>query len=405
MSSSVPDHPSADDPRLLAQVEQAIASGVRTLRFDGDLERRYEADTHQQRLQLLTTIGIIGGLVYNVFMFSDWLTLHDMFAYVALGRVFLITPMIIGLLVLLQHVKSRWALETVAATGTVVASLMPLVVMIYSDSPYRMHFQLGMVLIMVYCTMIQQMPLRYAAVAMLCMVVIQLVTTYLAHFADFIIWQSNALLFVLTAALLLMASYFMERGKRLSYLFSLRGGLLQKQLMRLARTDSLTQLFNRRYQGEVLTHVWEQAQATPTAVAIILLDIDHFKAYNDSYGHLQGDACLKRLSEAVQQTAEDAGALVFRFGGEEILVLLVDADPSRARVVAEALQAAVAALHIEHPALGEGARVTISLGIAAATAPQTSADALIGSADSALYAAKHAGRDCLRFARPESVAG
>ncbi|MGI4837927.1 MAG: diguanylate cyclase domain-containing protein [Janthinobacterium lividum] len=405
MPFSVPDHSTADDPRLLAQVEQAIASGVRRLRFDSELEHRYEADTHQQRLQFLTTIGIIGGLVYNVFMLSDWLTLHDMFAYVALGRVCLITPMIIGLLVLLQRLKSRWALETVAATGTVLSSLMPLVVMIYSDSPYRMHFQLGMVLIMVYCTMIQQMPLRYAAWAMLCMVVIQLVTTYLAHFADFIIWQSNALLFVSTAALLVMATYFMERGKRFSYLFSLRGRLLQKQLMSLARTDSLTQLFNRRYQGEVLMDVWEQAQAAPTPVATILLDIDHFKAYNDSYGHLQGDACLKRLSEAVQQTAEDAGALAFRFGGEEILLLLVDADASQARVLAEALQAAVAALQMPHPALGEGARVTISLGIAAATAPQISADALIGSADSALYAAKHAGRDCLRFARPEAVGG
>jgi diguanylate cyclase (GGDEF)-like protein len=405
MPFSVPDHPTADDPRLLAQVEQAIAAGVRTLRFNGDLEPRFETDTHQQRLQLLTTVSIIGGLVYNLFMISDWLTLHDMFTYVALGRLCLITPMFIALLLLAQRVTSRAALETIAATGTVVASAMPLVVMIYSDSPYRMHYQLGMLLIMVYCTMIQQMPLRHAAVALLCMVVIQLVTTYLAHFADFIIWQSNALLFISTAALLLMASYFMERGKRLSYLFSLRGALLQARLMKLARTDSLTQLFNRRYQGEVLTALWEQARHTPTAVAVILLDVDHFKTYNDSYGHLQGDACLKRLSEAVQRTAGEAGALAFRFGGEEMLLLLVDADASRARVLAEGVQAAVSALQIPHPVLGEGAQVTISLGIAVASAPQISADALIGSADDALYAAKHAGRDCLRFARPEAVGG
>ena len=311
----------------------------------------------------------------------------------------------IVLLLLAQRLTSRTALEILAATGTVVASAMPLVVMIYSDSPYRMHYQLGMLLIMVYCTMIQQLPLRFGAVALLCMVIIQLVTTYLADFADFVIWQSNALLFISTALLLGMASCFMERGKRQSYLFSLRGSLLQAQLTALARTDSLTQLFNRRHQGEVMASVWQQALQTPVCVAVILLDIDHFKRYNDSYGHLQGDICLQLVSAAVQKTAQQGGALAFRFGGEEILILLVDTDVAAARMLGEQLQAAVAALQVPHPALGNDARVTISIGIALGNAPHTSANTLIGSADSALYAAKDAGRDCLRFARPGALGG
>lgn len=393
---SVP-HP-AHDAQTLADVERTIASGVRILRFSDGLERRYQADTVRQRLQFITAVGIGGAVVYNLFLLSDWLTLRDMFAYVAAGRLLLVTPLFIALLVLGQRLTRRWAVETAAAAGTVVSSLIPLVAMIYSHSPYRLHYQLGMLLIMVYCTMIQQLPMRFASVAMLCMLAIQLVTTYLADFADFRIWQANALLFVSTVALLLMASYFQERASRLSYLFALRGRLLREQLLDIARTDALTQLFNRRYQGEVMTQVWEEAVARPVSVAVILLDIDHFKAYNDNYGHLQGDACLAQVSQAIQQAAQAQDALVFRFGGEELLILQVGADAGQAQALGEALRQAVAALAIAHPVLGAGARVTASLGVAAAMAPHTGADALIAAADQALYAAKAAGRDCLRCA-------
>lgn len=392
------DCPSPDEPHTLAEVERSIASGVRTLRFSDDLERRYQAESHPQRLQFITAVTLGGALIYNLFLISDWLTLHDMFYYVAIGRVCLVTPLIFAFLWVGQRLKSRRALETAAAAGTVLTSLLPLVVMIFSASPYRLQYQMGILVIMVYGTMIQQLPMRVAAAAMSCMVVIELVTTHLANFADFVMWQSNALLFIATATLLLMGSYFLERSSRMSYLFALRGRLLQVQLMALARTDSLTQLFNRRYQDEMMASIWASAVQSPIGVGVILLDIDHFKAYNDNYGHLQGDACLEQLSRVIRQVAQDNGALAFRFGGEEMLVLKVDADASQARRLGETLRAAVTHLAVPHPVLGEGARVTISLGIATAMAPQTSADALIAGADSALYAAKDAGRDCLRYA-------
>lgn len=405
MLSFIPESPSQEDPETLAAVERRVASGGWALRFDDELERRYEVDTQQQRLRFLTSVGIGGAVVYNLFLISDWLTLHDTFTYVALGRVCLITPMIIFLLLLSQRLTARWALETVSAIGTVLASLMPLLVMIHSDSPYRLHYQLGMLLLMVYCTMIQQLPMRYAAAALGCMLMIQFVTTWLAGFMDVVMWQANALFYLSTAVLLLMASYFLERGSRLSYLFALRGRLLQKQLSEMARTDPLTRLFNRRYQGEVIASIWERAVDKPTNVSVILLDIDHFKAYNDNYGHMQGDTCLKLLSQAIQQTAQEAGALAFRFGGEEMLVLMVGADAAKARALAEALRAAVFELNMPHPVLGDQARVTISLGIANAVAPHTNANALVSSADTALYSAKNAGRNCLHCAGPEAVNG
>lgn len=401
MLSFVLDRPGPNDAQVLAEVDRTIASRFRGLRFSAELESRYEAETLEQRRRFLTAVGITGGIIYNVFMVSDWLSLNDMFAYVALGRVFLITPLFIFLTVIVLRAKTRAVVEAAAGTGTVLCSLMPLVVMIFSESPFRLHYQLGMLLIMVYCTVIQQLPVRYSAVAMAFMLTFQLVTTYIADFADFQIWQANALLFVSTVALLLMASWFLEHGSRLSYLFALRGRLLQKQLLELARIDSLTQLFNRRFQGEVLASLWSRAAEVPMNVAVILLDIDHFKSYNDNYGHLQGDTCLRLLSGVIQRTANKADALTFRFGGEEILVLMTRAHPAQARALAENLRSAVSALNVPHPALGAGAKVTISLGVAVANAPQISAEALIAMADKALYAAKREGRDCLRCAPAE----
>ncbi|KPW47170.1 GGDEF domain-containing protein [Pseudomonas syringae pv. broussonetiae] len=397
MLVSALERPDPEDAQLLAEVEQTITSGVGALRFSRVLKQRYQAETRSQRREFLTAVGIGGSLIYNLFLISDWLILRDVFVYVALGRLCLITPMFIVLLVLAQRFSTRWAMETTAATATVLCSLMPMLVMIHSQSPYQIFYQLGMLLIMVYCTMIQQLPLRHAAVAMSCMLIIQLVTTYIANFADFVIWQANAVLFVSTVALLLMASYFLERASRMSYLFALRGRLLQVQLMEFARTDGLTRLFNRRYQDEVMTSVWERARKTPADVAIILLDIDHFKSYNDNYGHPQGDTCLKLLCQKIQQSAHENGAVAFRFGGEEVLVLM-NGDAGQAREMADVLQAAVAALKLPHPVLGESAFVTVSLGVACATAPQTNADHLISAADNALYAAKRAGRNCVCFA-------
>ncbi|WPO97614.1 GGDEF domain-containing protein [Pseudomonas sp. HR96] len=397
--------PGFNDPQLLAEVERTITSGVRSLRFSEELEARYEADTHKRRLHFITAVGIGGALIYNLFLISDWLVLNDMFTYVALGRLCLITPMFIVLLLLGPRLKSRRALETVATFGTVTCSVMPLVVMIYSDSPYRLQYQLGMLLIMVYGAMIQQLPFRFTLVALLSMLPIQLLTTYLAHYADIVNWQSNAVFYVSAVLLLLMASWFLERGTRLSYLYALRGRLLHEQLAAIARTDALTLLYNRRYQGEVLEAIWQHAARTRTQVAAILLDIDYFKVYNDSYGHPQGDTCLKELSRVIQRVARERGAMAFRFGGEEFLLLMTDIDARQATATGEALRGAVAALGIPHPVLGEGARVTISLGVAATLAPQASAEELISAADSALYAAKRAGRDCLRSAWPERVGG
>ena len=177
---------------------------------------------------------------------------------------------------------------------------------------------------------------------------------------------------------------------------------------RLAGTDGLTGLPNRRMFAEAYDREWRRAARDGIPLSLLLLDVDHFKLFNDSYGHLAGDDCLRAIADAVTGVACRPGDLAARFGGEEFVVLLPGADLAGAAEVAERMRQAVAALGLEHagnPACG--GMVTVSVGMAT-TRPVLDADAaaesppgeatgakaeLLVESDTALYVAKAAGRN------------
>jgi len=130
--------------------------------------------------------------------------------------------------------------------------------------------------------------------------------------------------------------------------------------------------------------------------AMILTDVDFFKKYNDRYGHVAGDACLRKVAGAIATGARRPADLAARYGGEEFALILPDTDLDGAMAVAELIRAAVAALAIEHADSASG-RVTLSLGVVAGypgSEPDHMACAWVEAADAALYEAKAAGRDC-----------
>ena len=163
------------------------------------------------------------------------------------------------------------------------------------------------------------------------------------------------------------------------------------------RLDPLTQLANRRALDEALPLAWAQAQQQRRPLALLMVDIDHFKAYNDHYGHVGGDHCLQKVAAALATALQREGELVARYGGEEFAVLLPDADSAQARVTAQRLCATVRALALEHLSSPVRPCVTISVG-ATCLYPENSAAApgialLFEQADTALYQAKNTGRD------------
>jgi len=159
-------------------------------------------------------------------------------------------------------------------------------------------------------------------------------------------------------------------------------------------TDSLTGLPNRRYIDLVLQTEFSRHKRSGSPLSLIMLDVDHFKKYNDHYGHLAGDHCLRRIAEAARIVVERASDTVARYGGEEFLVILPDTDSEGATGLAERIGKAVQELMLPHAASDTAAVVTISLGVASATDHELSDSAqLIALADQALYLAKKKGRN------------
>ncbi|MBK6726880.1 MAG: diguanylate cyclase [Xanthomonadales bacterium] len=197
-----------------------------------------------------------------------------------------------------------------------------------------------------------------------------------------------------------------EVGERNAELARLNAELLEAtqrlelsnaQLRQLSERDGLTGVANRRLFDGSLLEVWSQARNEGRTPALILLDIDHFKEYNDARGHLAGDDCLKRVAGALEAEAAAAGALVARYGGEEFAVLIDDSQRTDPALLAEALRARVELEALSHPRSAAAPVVTVSVGYAALAASAKLEPALlIDAADRALYRAKSDGRNRVR---------
>ena len=169
---------------------------------------------------------------------------------------------------------------------------------------------------------------------------------------------------------------------------------VNQELARLSLTDALTGVANRRHFHAVIDSEWRRAQRSSESLAVLMIDVDLFKAYNDHYGHQMGDICLARTAAALQSGLTRAGDFLARYGGEEFVVILAGFDKDAARAQAERLCQRVRALGIPHEASTVATTVTASIGCAAtipsaASTPET----LVDTADRALYEAKRSGRD------------
>jgi diguanylate cyclase (GGDEF)-like protein len=162
----------------------------------------------------------------------------------------------------------------------------------------------------------------------------------------------------------------------------------------LATCDGLTQIANRRRFDEYLEQQWKQMARERSPLAVLLCDIDHFKQYNDTYGHLVGDDCLKQVAQTLCRTLKRPADLVARFGGEEFAVILPQTGLGGALNVAEEMQSAIRQLQLEHTQSPVHPYLTLSIGMACMvpTSYDTS-KALLDRADSALYLAKQQGRN------------
>ncbi|EPF6143580.1 GGDEF domain-containing protein [Acinetobacter baumannii] len=233
-----------------------------------------------------------------------------------------------------------------------------------------------------------------------------LVSTYLNGDID---WTFLNRTYTFSSFLGMTLAYATDRQHRENYLQNCmielnRIELMQQaqQLSLLSQQDALTGLANRRYLDETLDNEWRRALRHETPLTIMMVDIDFFKPYNDSLGHLKGDQCLKDIATAISSIAARSGDLVARYGGEVFLLLFPMTNAQQAKIQAERLMNAIKKIAIVHPCSSVSPYVTISVGVAT-TIPRLndSISAFVSRADHALYQAKTNGRNQYQIALNE----
>jgi diguanylate cyclase (GGDEF)-like protein len=403
--ASSPSGSPSPDRQIEILVDRALDGGFAWLRFEPALERCFLEDLAPERLRFIARSGFGSALLFALMLLTDRLMVPDQFRLALWLRLGVFVPVcLIGSLGM-ARIPGALAREWLVAGGGALAALITLAMPLRSHSPWAQAYLVTLAVVGVYINTVQRTrfwPAVGVTVLILCEHVCALVVL---PAQDAQLSVALTLFLVATASFALYCNYGLERDERHSYLLRRRQLALRRRLNaandelgRHARLDPLTALANRRHFDEFVRQSWDDAARRGAELALLLVDIDHFKAYNDRFGHQAGDDCLVAVAQALVSCVRRPGDLVARWGGEEFAVVLPNTDAATAAQVAERMRTAVAARrHVDDGSALAGT-VTVSVGLAHAR-PRAADDvnvgvhALVAKADGALYRAKQAGRN------------
>lgn len=382
------------------------------LTFTPEQEQRFVAAFREARLRHFLSSGLAALLAYNLFLMSDHLMVPDVFEHALQVRLLYFTPYGIATLLLVSIGRRlvlslpNWVTEWAVVLSGLLAAVSLMHILAQSRSDVALLYKAGLVPIIVYGNLVQRFRFREAVVFVLLLLPIYGVGTA-AHFDGahpYRFMEFPLFLFVFSiGAYTLVVNYRIELEERRRFVRTeraiaarLRLESSQRELDAQARRDPLTGVPNRRHLDAYLHQQWA---VTGRPVSVLLIDVDHFKLFNDRYGHPAGDQCLRHVAQYLQRSVNPALGLAARWGGEEFVVALPGVDVRRAMGLAQHLCAGVQGLALRH----EGAasqRVTISVGAAClpADGDPMALERLLAMADGALYQAKQAGRNTCRAA-------
>ncbi|MBD9630824.1 sensor domain-containing diguanylate cyclase [Pseudomonas sp. PDM19] len=383
---SVPQQQSwLDDVRSNAYAEQ-LSRGFRRLRFEPDLETQYRHYLLEDSFDLKRTALTIGVLIWLALAAIDFLLIRtaehwDMLA-VRIG-VLVLLSVCGGLILQRRHTQLLvpLSLACILSVGIGAAAVAGIAHTVDQNYPYE-----GLLLVSMAAYFL--IGLRFAeAVGSASVILLAYVGFELYAGLPLAKLISNVVFLLLANLVGAVGCYLLDYKSRQHFLIS-------RLLKVMAEHDALTGLHNRRSFNRQLERLWRQAQRESVGLALLLCDVDHFKAYNDRYGHQAGDGVLQRIGEVLTASARRPLDMAVRLGGEEFAVLLYGASEREARERAEVVRESVQALGIAHEGSLTADEVTLSIGVSCLW-PETGHPlrSIYEHADRALYEAKAFGRN------------
>jgi diguanylate cyclase (GGDEF)-like protein len=369
------------------------------------LEEQFQQDTREDQIRALFRAALATAAVYNVQLIAEYSLTPDAFGFAAALHFGVVTP---ALLLIAANAHCAAAPLCRDLMGLAIPALVAgqvALTFFASAAPGAAAYPTLFAMIAILGN--ASLPLSARASAWstaFCLVLLAVTERAAQHGAG----KADVGVLVpmtLCMAMTLISAAQRNREARRAYLLDQRQRLRMLEVGLEARHDALTGLANRRRLEEAARKLWAEDSALVSPVAVVLFDVDRFKAFNDLYGHQAGDECLKKVAACALAEIGAGDDVAARYGGEEFIIVLPRTALDEARRVAERLRAAVAALRIDHSGSEELGVVTASFGVACADSSRRSFEELTADADSALYRAKRAGRNRVLAAAPNSPRG
>ena len=385
----------------LTRAEADLGRSGARLCFEPALERKYEISTAAQRARLLRFWLLFGLTLRIIGVASEVAIGGEVLTYGLILRFGVLLPVVLVSLVLLSPRFPRivQALAATTAPFLCVVGLAVIGTVVAPPNEAKYFYLAGINIIAINIVM----PLRFQhAVAFTFASVAAYVFVALSGWGglEFRTVSDTVFMFSFAGIASLAVTYRNDLADRRAFLakekIRLQAAALEaanEELKRLLTTDALTSVYNRRYLDESLKTHGEKAVADKTHLGVVMVDVDHFKAYNDMLGHRAGDQCLREVARVIEANVREGTDIVTRYGGEEFAVLAPGLSPEGTEALAERIRAAIEARAIPHPRMRD-AKVTVSAGTSAMIPHGVGVlESLFEAADSALYRSKNLGRN------------
>lgn len=389
---------------LESELNRFASDRFQRLEFRGGLEDKFERDTSSGRSHRFWFEGLLAILIANGWLLADYVFLEERSWRAVVLRTLLVTPVALLVNSLMRRNPPRALREGSVAGGTTLIGFITLRAQGNATTSGAMFGLVCVLITMLFANVVMRLRFLYAAGATLLMTAGVLWSVAGAETLSLSEKVVAGSLMMMAVTIMLLANYSMEREERVKYLLAGRSEIQSREILtmnaalnRQSRLDKLTGLPNRRLFEERFDELWKDAELTRRPLSQIVIDVDHFKQLNDVRGHLYGDEVLERVASLLPQVLRGPRDFVARFGGEEFVVLLPEAEGERALAVAERIRDLVE-LAGTPPQKVDGENflmwTTVSCGVSTCVPSEwMERNDLLGAADRALYRAKADGRN------------